>query len=102
MFGEYSFEKAEIASLNVKRVNKVKIKNIYEKSRTASSRYSFYLLLQMNPEGCQYDPLYGYTQPQARITATPDITTLTPFAPQTAPLGEYSSAHVLTTYDPYR
>ncbi|EJD75951.1 hypothetical protein LOAG_16988 [Loa loa] len=56
----------------------------------------------MNPEGCQYDPLYGYTQPQARITAAPDITTLTPFAPQAAPLGEYSSAHALSTYDPYR
>ncbi|KAM3719360.1 Myoblast determination protein [Dirofilaria immitis] len=56
----------------------------------------------MNPEGCQYDPLYGYTQPQARITSAPDITTLTPFAPQAAPLGEYSSAHALSTYDPYR
>ncbi|VDK85007.1 unnamed protein product [Litomosoides sigmodontis] len=58
--------------------------------------------LGMNPEGCQYDPLYGYTQPQTRITAAPDITTLTPFAPQAAPLGEYSSAHALSTYDPYR
>uniref|UniRef100_A0A2K6VFW3 Myoblast determination protein 1 homolog n=1 Tax=Onchocerca volvulus TaxID=6282 RepID=A0A2K6VFW3_ONCVO len=56
----------------------------------------------MNPEGCQYDPLYGYTQPQARITAAPDITTLTPFAPQATSLGEYSSAHALSTYDPYR
>ncbi|CAG9531591.1 unnamed protein product [Cercopithifilaria johnstoni] len=56
----------------------------------------------MNPEGCQYDPLYGYTQPQTRITAAPDITTLTPFAPQAASLGEYSSAHALSTYDPYR
>lgn len=56
----------------------------------------------MNPEGCQYDPLYGYTQPQARMTTAPDITTLTPFAPQAAPLGEYSSAHALSTYDPYR
>uniref|UniRef100_A0A915PJV7 Myoblast determination protein 1 homolog n=1 Tax=Setaria digitata TaxID=48799 RepID=A0A915PJV7_9BILA len=56
----------------------------------------------MNPEGCQYDPLYGYTQPQARITTAPDITTLTPFAPQSAPIAEYSSAHALSTYDPYR
>ncbi|VDM95066.1 unnamed protein product [Thelazia callipaeda] len=56
----------------------------------------------MNPDGCQYDPLYGYTQPQARLTTAPDITTLTPFAPQAAPLGEYSSAHALSTYDPYR
>uniref|UniRef100_A0A914RPV0 Uncharacterized protein n=1 Tax=Parascaris equorum TaxID=6256 RepID=A0A914RPV0_PAREQ len=56
----------------------------------------------MNPDGCQYDPLYGYTQPQARLTAAPDITTLTPFAPQPAPLGDYSSTHALSTYDPYR
>lgn len=56
----------------------------------------------MNPEGCQYDPLYGYTQPQARLTTAPDITTLTPFAPQPTPLGEYPSTHALSTYDPYR
>ncbi|VDK44389.1 unnamed protein product [Anisakis simplex] len=56
----------------------------------------------MNPDGCQYDPLYGYTQPQTRLTTAPDITTLTPFAPQPAPLGDYSSTHALSTYDPYR
>lgn len=56
----------------------------------------------MNPDGCQYDPLYGYTQPQGRLTTAPDITTLTPFAPQPPPLGEYSTTHPLPTYDPYR
>uniref|UniRef100_A0A0N5AYC2 Myoblast determination protein 1 homolog n=1 Tax=Syphacia muris TaxID=451379 RepID=A0A0N5AYC2_9BILA len=50
----------------------------------------------MNAEGCQYDPLYGYTQPQHRLSSAPDITTLTSFAPQ-APIPEYPSA-----YDPYR
>ncbi|MFH4978276.1 hypothetical protein AB6A40_004985 [Gnathostoma spinigerum] len=58
--------------------------------------------LKMNSDGCQYDPLYGYTQPQTRLTTAPDITTLTPFAPQSTPLTEYSSTHALSTYDPYR
>lgn len=70
-------------------------------SRCYSNDYNK-IVFKMNPDGCQYDPLYGYTQPQGRLTTAPDITTLTPFAPQPPPLGEYSTTHPLPTYDPYR